>query len=93
MFDTMTITKVGGSLCAALLVLLLGGWAAEELYNVDSHGEDHVRAYVIEVPGEGEEVVEAAPAPEIPFADVYAAADAGAGVSGDQSPRDRSARS
>jgi cytochrome c len=44
MFDTMTITKAFGSLCGALLILLLGGWAAEGLYNVDRHGEDHVRA-------------------------------------------------
>jgi cytochrome c len=36
MFDTMTITKAFGSLCGALLILLLGGWAAEGLYNVDT---------------------------------------------------------
>jgi cytochrome c len=79
MFDTMTITKAFGSLCGALLILLLGGWAAEGLYKVDRHGEDHVRGYVIidetaEADDEtAEEVVEVA------FADVYATADAGAG--------------
>ena len=77
MLDTMTITKVGAALCASLLVLLLGGWVAEELYNVDSHGDDHVAAYVISPPEAGDVVVEAEP--EIPFADVYAVADAGAG--------------
>jgi len=79
MLDTMTITKAFGSLCGALLVLLLGGWAAEGLYNVDRHGEDHVRGYVIidEAAEEGGE--EAAEVVEVAFADVYAAADAGAG--------------
>jgi cytochrome c len=42
MLDTMTITKAFGSLCGALLILLLGGWAAEGLYNVENHDEDHV---------------------------------------------------
>jgi cytochrome c len=72
----MTITKAFGSVCAALLVLLLGGWAAEGLYSIDSHGDDHVRGYVIDTGGDEapeEEVVEVA------FADVYATADAGAG--------------
>jgi cytochrome c len=80
MFDTMTITKAGASLCAALLALLLAGWASDGLYSVGtaSHGEEHVSGYPIEVADAGsaepaEEVVEVA------FADVYAAADAGAG--------------
>jgi len=76
MFDTMTLTKGFGSLCAGLLVLLLGGWAAESLYNIENHGEDHVRGYVIDTGVEefaAEEVVEVA------FADVYATADASAG--------------
>lgn len=51
MFDTMTITKVGGGLCGALLVFLLLNWAAETIYSteVDSHGEHAEAAYVIEV--------------------------------------------
>lgn len=77
MFDTMTITKAGGSICAALLVFLLGGWAAEGLYNVEHHGEDHVSGYRIALPDETAEPVEAAP--EVPFAEVYATADAAAG--------------
>jgi cytochrome c len=78
MLDTMTITKAFGSLCGALLILLLGGWAAEGLYHVGTP-EDQARGYVIiDESAEGgdepaEEVV------EIAFADVYAAADAGAG--------------
>lgn len=77
MFDTMTLTKAGASLCAALLVLLLGGWAAEGLYNVDTHSEDHVSGYRVALADD--DAPEAEPEPEIPFADVYAVADAGAG--------------
>ena len=79
MFDTMFLTKAGGAICAALLVFLLGGWAAESLYHVGGHhkkGEDHAQGYVIEVASaevEEEEVVQVA------FSDVYASADAGAG--------------
>ncbi|NSX56534.1 c-type cytochrome [Parasulfitobacter algicola] len=75
MFDTMTFTKVLGGLCGSLLVFLLGAWLAEELYHVGGHGEDHAQGYVIETGTEEVEVVEDA----IPFAEVYAAADAGAG--------------
>jgi cytochrome c len=58
MFDTMTLTKIGGGLFGALLILLLGKWVAEEIYHMDSHGE---AAYVIEVedaPVSGDEVAE-----------------------------------
>jgi cytochrome c len=78
MFDTMTITKAFGSLCGAMLVLLLGGWAAEGLYNVDRHGEDPVRGYVI-IQEEADMAELEQEVVEIAFADVYAAADAGAG--------------
>lgn len=77
MFDTMTITKAGGAVCAALLVFLLGGWAAEGLYNIDHHDEDHVSGYRIAIIDESAEPVEEIP--EVPFAEVYAVADAGAG--------------
>lgn len=45
MFDTMTLTKIAGGLFGAWLVMLLGKWAAEEIYHMDSHGE---AAYVID---------------------------------------------
>jgi cytochrome c len=78
MFDTMTITKAFASVCGALLVLLLGGWAAESLYNIEKHGDDHVSGYAILVDDGGEEeVVEEVV--EVAFADVYAVADASAG--------------
>ena len=74
MFDTMTLTKAVGSLCAALLVFLLGKWAAETIYHTGGHGA-HEQAYSIDT-GEGEE---AAPVEEVPFEVVFASADAGAG--------------
>ena len=56
--DTMTLTKVTAGLCGAFLVFLLGKWAAEGIYHMDSHGE---ASYVIEVAstepaGGGEEI-------------------------------------
>src|SRR6056297_2381799 len=78
MFDTMTFTKVLGSFCGALLIFLLGSWAAESLYHTGGkHGEDHAQGYVIDT-GEGdgaEEVAEEGPS----FAELYAAADVGKG--------------
>ncbi|MDO6727547.1 MAG: c-type cytochrome [Cognatishimia sp.] len=52
MFDTMTMTKILGAFCGALLVYLLGAWAAETLYHTGGgHGDgDHAKAgYAIEV--------------------------------------------
>lgn len=51
MFDTMTLTKAGGAACGALLVYLLGSWAAESLYHTGGggHGDHAAQAYVIEV--------------------------------------------
>jgi len=50
MFDTMTLTKISAGLCGALLFLLLGKWAAEEVYHMGGgHGGDHAAGYVIEV--------------------------------------------
>jgi cytochrome c len=65
----MTFTKVAASLCGALLVFLLGKWAADILYSVDGHGQ---QAYVIETDS-GEDT--AAVEEEVSFADVLASAD------------------
>ena len=77
MFDTMTLTKIVGGFCGAFLVFLLGGFAAELIYHeAESHDGEHHQAYTIDTGDDGqgdEEVVELA------FAEVYAAADAGAG--------------
>lgn len=80
MFDTMTLTKATGSVCGAMLVYLLGAWAAEGLYHVggEAHGDEVAQAYSIEVveaaPAEGE-VVEEGPAFDV----VLASADPAAG--------------
>lgn len=77
MFDTMTMTKIVGGFCGALLVFLLGTWASSILYGTyGGHEAGHNQAYMIDT-GEGDAVVEEVV--EVPFAEVYAAADAGAG--------------
>ncbi len=80
MFDTMTMTKTLGAFCGALLVFLLGGWAATSIYSSGAgggHGEQQ-QAYTIPV-----EDAEAGPATPVdtgpPFAELYAAADPAAG--------------
>ena len=73
MFDTMTITKAAAALCGALLVLLLGKWAAEGIYHVESHGE---AAYVIEIEEAGEQEAVA----EVSFDELMASADVGKGA-------------
>ena len=74
MFDTMTLTKIGGGLFGALLILLLGKWAAEEIYHMDSHGE---AAYVIEVEGDDAAVEEVA---EVSMEEMMASADIAKGA-------------
>ncbi len=79
MFDTMTLTKIVGGFCGALLVYLLGNWAGEILYHTGpaGHGDgEHTAGYVIETAGsEGPAEAEV----EITFGEVFAAADAGKG--------------
>jgi len=69
----MTITKAAAALCGTLLVLLLGKWAAEGIYHMESHGE---ASYVIEV----EEAEETAAVAEVSFEELMAAADVGKGA-------------
>ena len=76
MFDTMTFTKVVGGLCGALLVYLLGVWAAESLYHVGGGHGDEVASYVIETEDEGGSGEEEE---QVDFETVFAEADAGAG--------------
>ncbi|WP_112310663.1 c-type cytochrome [Pseudogemmobacter bohemicus] len=76
MFDTMTMTKATGAVCGALLVLLLGGWAASSLYNTEppggGHGEEVAQAYTIDTGAAagGEETAEV-----VDIAALMAAAD------------------
>lgn len=78
MFDTMTMTKIVGGFCGALLVFLLGNWAGEMLYATSSgHGGEGEQAYLIEVPDSDS----GAPAEEGPdFATVMASANADSGA-------------
>ena len=76
MFDTMTWTKIGGGLCGTWLVFLLGGFFAEFIYHKGGHGDDHHAAYVIDTGSDGGAAEEEV---QVAFADVFAAADAGAG--------------
>lgn len=79
MFDTMTMTKLLGGFCGALLVFLLGKWFAETVYHPGGHGE-HEQAYVIEVEGAGDG--DAGATEEGPdFSEIYAAANAADGES------------
>ncbi|MEQ8899149.1 MAG: cytochrome c family protein [Roseovarius sp.] len=79
MFDTMTFTKIVGGLCGALLILLLGKWAAELIYHgPGGHGEDHAQGYVIDTGsegGEGDSEGESGPS----FAELFVSADASKG--------------
>ncbi|SNS36460.1 c-type cytochrome [Antarctobacter heliothermus] len=76
MFDTMTFTKIVGGVCGALLIFLMGKWAAEGLYHTGGgHGdEEHAAGFAILVE-EAEPVEEV----EVDFASLMAAADADKG--------------
>lgn len=83
MFDTMTMTKIVGAVCGALLIFLFGAWAASSIYGLGEAGHDAHAELAYSVPGAEEGAAEGA-APEageaeVPFAEVYATADAAAG--------------
>ena len=74
MFDTMVITKAVAALCGALLIFLLGNWAANELYV--PRNANAPQAYVIDT---GAEEVDAEPVAELTFDEAFEVADAAAG--------------
>ena len=80
MFDTMTSTKIIGAFCGALLVFMLGKWAAESLYSMGGgHGdEEHHAGYVIEVEGGDDHGGEQEQGPT--FEELLASADVGKGA-------------
>jgi cytochrome c len=83
MFDTMTRTKVLAAATGALLIFLFTVWASDSLYSMEAggHGEegDHAtQGYIIATLDDGHGAAEEA-APEVPFAEVYAAADVAKG--------------
>lgn len=76
MFDTMTLTKLVGGFCGALLIFLLGGWVAETIYHSGA-AHDGQQAYVIPVE---DATADDGPVEEGPdFAELFAAADPAAG--------------
>ena len=82
MFDTMTMTKIVGSVCGALLFFLLGNWLADSLYGLGEQpkAEDRTFAYIIPVEGAEAAATEtAAPAADPAYTEVAATADAVAG--------------
>jgi cytochrome c len=80
MFDTMTVTKVGGALCGSLLVFLLINWGAEVIYSTEGgHGDHAEAAYVIEVEGAEDHAGDEEAAPAVDMVALVAAADAAKG--------------
>jgi len=76
----MKVTKIVGGVCGSLLVFLLIKTGAEAIYSGGGdHGEAGAQAYAIAVPETGGTTDVADAAPEVPFADLYAVADAALG--------------
>ena len=80
MFDTMTMTKIVGGVCGALLIFLFGAWAAGSVYGLGEGGhEETALAYSVA----GAEATESAgsetAAAEPVFADLIKVADVAAG--------------
>ena len=81
MFDTMTLTKLVGGVCGALLIFLFGNWLADSIYGFGDRGQEEGRVLAYSVEGaeaEGEAVVDAAAA-EPEFAVIFASANAAEG--------------
>ena len=80
MFDTMTMTKIVGSVCGALLFFLFGNWAAQSLYGFGEAPKEAERtfAYSIAVEG-GEATPTETVAAEPVFTEVAATSDPAAG--------------
>ncbi|KMK66769.1 cytochrome c family protein [Puniceibacterium sp. IMCC21224] len=76
MLDTMTMTKVLGGFCGALLIFLLGKWGAETIYHVGGGHGDHTQAYVIDT---GSDDAASGDAPEVDFDTLLASADVAKG--------------
>lgn len=80
MFDTMTVTKIVGSVCGALLIFLLGNWAAQSIYGFgeEPKGEERTYAYAIQADEPAAGTATAAVA-DPPYTEVAAKSDAAAG--------------
>lgn len=74
MFDTMVITKAVAAFCGALLVFLLGNWAANAIYVPVNAGAE--QAFIIDT---GADDAPAEAVAELSFEEAFAIADASAG--------------
>ena len=74
MFDTMVLTKAVAAFCGALLIFLLGNWAASGLYVPRNAGAE--QAFIIDT---GADDVAAEPVAELTFEEAFEVADAAAG--------------
>jgi cytochrome c len=74
MFDTMVLTKAVAAFCGALLIFLLGNWAASELYVPRNAGAQ--QAFIIDT---GADDAPAEAVAELTFEEAFEVADAGAG--------------
>ena len=72
MIDTMTSTKIVAALCGALLFFLIGKWAAESIYHVESKNPGVIELAALE---EVEETTEEE-APKVDMVVLLATADA-----------------
>lgn len=82
MFDTMTLTKVLGGLCGALLIFLLGKFAAETIYTAsaghdDGQGGAAVQGYMIDTGSDEDDQAEVEAGPSLE--EMLASADIGKG--------------
>lgn len=79
MFDTMVITKVVAGLCATLLFLLLGIWAADVIYLPKEEAGHEVTVYPLPVDETATQATAAVAAAPVDVMALYAQADAAAG--------------
>ncbi len=74
MFDTMTVTKATAAFCGALLIFLLGNWAASAIFVPRNAGAE--QAFIIDT---GADDAAAEPVAELTFEEAFEIADASAG--------------
>ncbi|MGY6697090.1 MAG: c-type cytochrome [Roseinatronobacter sp.] len=74
MFDTMTITKATAAFCGALLIFLLGNWAASAIFVPRNAGAE--QAFIIDT---GADDAASEPVAELTFEEAFEIADASAG--------------
>jgi cytochrome c len=72
--NSMEINKIVGAVVGALLIYLgVNFFSDMAFFGTGSHGDEHQYAYALEVEADDDGAVEAEP--EVPFAEIYAAAD------------------